>query len=75
MKYLHALMILTLFVAAPAHSQSDLRFDPKLSDRENIKAERAKAVAEQAKSDRARPWDRDKNGKRPWEVVQPSTTK
>jgi hypothetical protein len=49
MKYLHALIILTLSVAAPAHSQSDLRFDPKPS--ENIEAERAKAVAEQAKSD------------------------
>jgi hypothetical protein len=68
MKSLHALMILTLSVATPAYSQSD----PKLSDRENIKAERAKAVAEEAKSDPARPWDRDKNGKRPWEVVTPS---
>jgi hypothetical protein len=43
MKSLHALMILTLSVATPAYSQSD----PKLSVRENIKAELAIRVGHQ----------------------------
>jgi hypothetical protein len=75
MKFPHLVVMLALFAAAPAHSQSGLRFDPNLSDRENIKAQRAKARAEEAKSDPARPWDRDKDGKRPWERVTPPPAK
>ena len=38
-----------------------------LSPHDQIKADRAKAAREEAAST-IRPWDRDANGKRPWEI-------
>ena len=41
---------------------------PVRSATEQIKAERAKAAREDAREPTARAWDRDSNGKRPWEI-------
>jgi len=41
---------------------------PALSGTEQIKAARAKAAREEAAQPTTRPWDRDANGKRPWET-------
>jgi hypothetical protein len=46
-----------------------------LSDRDRIKNDRAKAAAEEKNSSTARPWDRDANGKRPWDVALPASSK
>lgn len=43
-----------------------------LSDREQVKSDRAKAAEEEKNSTAARPWDRDADGKRPWERKTPS---
>ena len=43
---------------------------PPMSDRERITADRAKANAEMKTQSSARPWDRDANGKRPWDTEQ-----
>jgi hypothetical protein len=40
---------------------------PPLTDREQIQADRARAVAQERADPLARPWDRDAVGKRPWE--------
>jgi len=41
------------------------------SIREQIKADRARATADEENGPHERPWDRDSNGKRPWERVLP----
>jgi len=41
---------------------------PALSATEQIKVARAKAAREEAARPTDRPWDRDANGKRPWET-------
>lgn len=38
-----------------------------LSDREQVKSDRARAAEEEKSATTARPWDRDADGKRPWE--------
>ncbi len=38
-----------------------------LTDREQIQADRAKAAAEEEREPTARPWDRNADGKRPWD--------
>lgn len=69
MKPCHALLLAVIFAATPAAAQqTDQRFDPKLSDRENIKALRAKALADEAKEDTARPWDKERAAKRAGKV-------
>jgi hypothetical protein len=41
------------------------------SIRDQIKADRDKERAEAGTSSQARPWDRDANGKRPWDRKDP----
>jgi hypothetical protein len=46
--------------------------EEKLSIHDQIKADRAKQRGDEAKGkDSPRPWDRDVNGKRPWEKSLP----
>lgn len=40
---------------------------PPLTDRERVQADRAKAAEEERVAPITRPWDRDADGKRPWE--------
>lgn len=40
---------------------------PPLTDRERVQADRAKAAEDEKLAPITRPWDRDADGKRPWE--------
>ena len=47
---------------------------PELATHDQIRAARAKDVLEQKRGPTSRPWDRDANGRRPWETsVIPKT--
>ena len=48
---------------------------PEISLTEQIKAARAKEDTAEKNASPVRPWDRDANGKRPWEVNGPAKTK
>jgi hypothetical protein len=45
----------------------------ELSVRDQIKADRAKEKAEEKDGPQARAWDRDANGKRPWDFKEQTT--
>lgn len=45
----------------------------ELSVRDQIKAGRAKEKAEERDGPQARAWDRDSNGKRPWDFKEQTT--
>jgi hypothetical protein len=70
------LLVLLLSLSAAAHAETALpppdrtseSHDGKISFREQIKADRAKAAAELEAPGTARPWDKDVNGLRPWET-------
>ena len=57
-----------LLAMAPVAAQtSQVEPKPPVTDREQVQADRAKAAAEEKSAPTTRPWDRDPNGKRPWE--------
>jgi hypothetical protein len=63
-------LVMTLLVIPPlAHGQSSAAPVPKaeLSIKEQIRAARAKADREEEASPKGRSWDRDANGRRPWD--------
>ncbi|MGL9616764.1 hypothetical protein QRQ56_02075 [Bradyrhizobium sp. U531] len=63
-KFLAVVLLTTL----PAFAQTEQPTGKlPLSDREQVKSDRAKAAEEEKSSTAARPWDRDAEGKRPWE--------
>ena len=70
------LLVLLLSLSAAAQTETALpppdrtseSPDGKISFREQIKADRAKAAAESETPGTARPWDKDVNGLRPWET-------
>ena len=62
--------IAALLAMAPALAQTGVPSTPAkpaLSDREQVKADRAKAAEDEKGTTTARPWDRDADGRRPWE--------
>lgn len=62
--------IVALLTMAPVLAQTGVpspSAKPPLSDREQVKANRAKAAEDEKAATTARPWDRDANGRRPWE--------
>lgn len=61
------LMIAACSFSYPARAQVEPKLSV-LSASEQIKAERAKAAREEAAQPTTRPWDRDANGKRPWDI-------
>lgn len=75
-KFLAIILLTALPVLAQAE-QSPAKLP--LSDREQVRSDRAKAAEEEKNSTTARPWDRDADGKRPWErkntVPSPATPK
>ncbi|MCK1360026.1 hypothetical protein [Bradyrhizobium sp. 199] len=61
-------LIAALLAMGPVAAQtSDAQPKPPVTDREQVQADRAKAAAEEKSAPTIRPWDRDANGKRPWE--------
>lgn len=57
-----------LLTMAPAMAQTGVpAAKPLVSDREQVKADRAKAAEDDKGATTARPWDRDADGRRPWE--------
>lgn len=70
MKHPLTVMLLTLlsFTAAAAQTPAPETSANGLSSRDQIKADRAKEKADEAKEKNGpRAWDRDVNGKRPWD--------
>ena len=67
-KFLIAALLAILLALAPVAAQtSEAQPKPPVTDREQVQADRAKAAAEEKNAPTTRPWDRDANGKRPWE--------
>ncbi len=69
------LLIPLLFVWTPARGETTAVPPlPKeeLSIHDQIKAARAKQAADEKIAPSGRPWDRDADGKRPWDKQQPA---
>jgi hypothetical protein len=66
-------IMVALLIPFPALAQ-DIPSPSKArpTDREQIQADRARVLAEEKNAPTARPWDRDPDGKRPWERKTPS---
>ena len=64
-----ALLVTLLVISASAQGQVATAPVPKdpPSIHEQIKADRARAKADDENGPTTRPWDRDRDGKRPWE--------
>jgi hypothetical protein len=62
-----AFLIASLSMFAPASGQTVTPPKEDTSARDQLKAERARDKAEFEGSSKERPWDRDKNGDRPFE--------
>ena len=64
-------LLLTMFALTPA-AEAPPAAEPApngdTSIHEQIKADRARAKADEENNSTARFWDRDANGKRPWEL-------
>lgn len=70
---MNRLLIIALLATSPVAAQTAQPSPkPLLTDREQIQADRAKAAAVEKSDPAARPWDRDADGKRPWEKTGPS---
>jgi hypothetical protein len=66
-----ALLVTLLAVCTSAQGQvaAPVPKDPP-SIREQIQTDRARAKAEDENGPKARPWDRDHDGKRPWDPLK-----
>lgn len=60
-------LIVALVTIGPALAQVGSPQKPPLTDREQVKADRAKAAEAEKSAPATRPWDRDADGKRPWD--------
>ena len=71
-------LVLTLLAIAPSAEASPVA-QPVPSEfpsmHEQIKADRAKAKAAEENDSKARYWDRDADGKRPWELPRETPPK
>lgn len=60
-------MIVALLTTLPVLAQTTPVPAPPVTDRERVQADRAKAAEDERVAPITRPWDRDADGKRPWE--------
>ncbi|WP_245453675.1 hypothetical protein [Bradyrhizobium sp. AC87j1] len=60
-------IIVALLTTLPALAQTAPIPTQPLTDRERVQADRAKAAQDEKVAPMTRPWDRDSDGKRPWE--------
>ncbi|GEM_PF-4190672 len=60
-------LMVALLTTFPVFAQTSPPPNTPLTDREQVQADRAKAAAEEKGATTVRPWDRDADGKRPWE--------
>ncbi|WP_246789701.1 hypothetical protein [Bradyrhizobium sp. CCBAU 51765] len=67
-KFITVVLLTTLPVLAQT---TPVPTAPPLTDRERVQAERAKAAEAERVAPITRPWDRDADGKRPWERKSP----
>ncbi|QPF81910.1 hypothetical protein IC762_19120 [Bradyrhizobium genosp. L] len=65
-------LIIVLLTVCPVAAQTAQPSPTPPTDRERVQADRAKAAADEKTAPSARPWDRDANGKRPWERATPA---
>ena len=72
-----SLLITVLSVASAANGQTTSEPAPKeaISDYDRLRAARAKAKLEEESAPKSRYWDRDADGKRPWERSESSPQK
>jgi hypothetical protein len=76
MKISFCVMLLALSTSAQAQVANKPAPSDLPSIREQIKADRARAKADNENSPTARSWDRDRDGKRPWDTSkQPPETR
>jgi hypothetical protein len=75
MKFLFIALLLSTGFIGQVRSETVAASATTPSGRDRIKVDRAKAAAEEKNSTTARPWDRDSNGKRPWDVALPASPK
>lgn len=68
MKTYLAMVMVVLLAPASAQPATPIPATPELSSRDQIKAARAREAEETKSGPSARPWDRDGDGKRPWEM-------
>jgi len=61
-------IIVTFLTTLPVLAQTTpVPAPPPLTDRERVQADRSKAAEDERLAPITRPWDRDADGKRPWE--------
>ncbi|AWL98397.2 hypothetical protein ABIA00_000484 [Bradyrhizobium ottawaense] len=60
-------ILVALLTTLPVLAQTTPIPTPPLTDRERVQADRAKAAEDEKGAPMTRPWDRDADGKRPWE--------
>jgi hypothetical protein len=75
MKVLRLIAVIALSLPVAAQAAGTIPEKPEMSLRDQIRAARAKYLAEEAAEKTrspAQPWDRDANGKRPWETNEPA---
>ncbi|SCB34478.1 hypothetical protein GA0061098_1006243 [Bradyrhizobium shewense] len=60
-------IIVALLTTLPALAQTAPIPTQPPTDRERVQADRAKAAEDEKVAPMTRPWDRDSDGKRPWE--------
>jgi hypothetical protein len=65
-----ALLVMLLALSPPAGAQDKPTpsVPEPLSANDQIRADRAKANAQEEGESKKRPWDRDADGKRPWDL-------
>jgi hypothetical protein len=63
-----AFLVMLFAASAEGPAAATVPIPEPLSLREQIKADRAKAKADEESDSKARFWDRDANGKRPWDL-------
>jgi hypothetical protein len=74
MKTLVLAFLLSTASVHVCHAQVSFPPTEPAAERERMKADRAAAAEERKNSSLARPWDKDADGKRPWQQVAPPAT-
>lgn len=64
-------IIVAVVTTLPVLAQTTPPTAPPLTDRERVQADRAKVADDEKVAPITRPWDRDADGKRPWERKSP----
>jgi hypothetical protein len=75
MKTIVIAVLLSLPFTGPMHAQAATPSTEPLVDRQRIRTERAKDAEETKGGVLSRPWDKDADGKRPWDKPVPVAPK